>query len=127
MLLLGWGAVVLVFGVVPTHDTLQAVVGEEESLSTVVGHFAEFAVFAFLAGDWLLARRGQPSFLKAAVVALAMTAALGGVVELVQGPLPYRDMQLGDLATDVAGGIAGLVVLSCARARWAWEGRRRSE
>jgi len=118
--------VVVVFGVVPTQATLQAVVPERENLATVVGHFVEFAVFAFLAGQWLLARPTRGGYAKVLTLALVMTAALGGLIELVQGPLPYRDLQLSDLATDVAGGIAGLVVLSCVRRRSASAGRRRS-
>ena len=125
-MLLLWGAVVLFFGVVPTHETLQAVAGERESLSTVVGHFAEFALFAFLAGGWLLVRPDRPGVVRAAALALLMTVSLGALVELLQGPLPYRDMQLSDLGVDAAGAAAGLAALSCVRARRAWAGRRRT-
>jgi VanZ family protein len=126
LLLLVWAAFIVVFGVLPTHQALQAVVGEEESLSTVIGHFAEFAVFALLAGLWLSVRAPRLGLVKTAALVLVMTVGLGGAVELVQGPLPYRDMQLSDFATDVAGGVTGLVLFSCVRTRSAWEGRRRT-
>ena len=45
---------------------------------------------------------------------LALAAALGGAIELVQGPLSYRDAQVADFLVDVAGAAAGLAVFSAA-------------
>ena len=71
-------------------------------------------MFAFLAGRWLLARPAMGGYAKVLTLALVMTAALGGLIELVQGPLPYRDLQVGDLVIDVAGALAGVILLAAA-------------
>ena len=51
----------------------------------------------------------------------AATVAYGALIELLQMPLAYRSAQVGDLAIDAAGAVAGLLAFSCVRA---WRGRR---
>ena len=46
------------------------------------------------------------------VTALALAAVLGGAIEVIQGPLSYRDAQVADFLVDVAGAAVGLAVLS---------------
>jgi len=45
-------------------------------------------------------------------LALALAVALGGLIELVQLPLPYRDGQLVDIVVNAAGAAAGLAVFT---------------
>lgn len=121
---LAWGAVVLAFALLPTHGVLSSVAGERETLTTQVGHFAEFALLAALVERWLKARGAlaaetglalAPSHMAPAVGAWLATVAYGAAIEGVQLPLPYRDGQLADLVIDAAGALAGLVVLSAVR------------
>ena len=56
---------------------------------------------------WKLDARG-------ALIALALSAVLGGAIEVIQGPLSYRDAQVVDLLVDVAGAAVGLAALSVA-------------
>jgi VanZ family protein len=49
---------------------------------------------------------------RSAALALGLATALGGVIEVIQGPLPYRDAQVVDFIVDVAGAAAGLLILS---------------
>lgn len=111
-----WTAVVLLFGVLPTHATLQAVAGEGEGTLTMAGHFFEFAALAFLVA---MAWDGRPSW-RTFVRAAAVAVAIGVVVELVQGPLPYRDCQLSDVGVDTAGAALGLLTFSLVAS---WRGR----
>ncbi len=111
-----WTLVIIAAGVLPTQGAVRAVAGDggEDALTTV-GHFAAYAVLAFLVG---FALSGWEVRAGAVVVTLALAAALGAAIELVQAPLPYRDAQLVDFIVDVAGAALGLVVLSgAARAR----------
>lgn len=127
-----WALVVLAFAVVPTHAALKATVGERETLTTQVGHFVEFAVLAALALRWATARaeprpggtdegRAQPRgssdawIVRAAAVWVA-TVAYGALIEVIQLPLDYRSAQAGDLVVDAAGALAGVLVVSGARA-----------
>lgn len=118
---LAWAVVVVAFALIPLQAVLDATVPEHETAVTRAGHFFEFALLAFLLAvafdGWAVNRR---SVVGAAVVAIGM----GVLIELVQGPLPYRDCQLSDALTDVAGVALGLVVFSVVarapgrRSRW---------
>jgi VanZ family protein len=106
-----WAAAILVSGVIPTRSTVHAISDGHETLSTTVAHFAAYALLGFLLGVALSGWRVDVGRL---VLGLALAAALGGAIELVQGPLSYRDAQLVDFLVDVAGAAAGLVVFSAA-------------
>ena len=49
-----------------------------------------------------------------APLALALAAVLGGLIEVLQGPLPYRDAQLLDFFVNIAGAAVGLALFSAA-------------
>lgn len=104
-----WALVILVFGVVPTHETLAATAGTSENLVASLGHFAEYAVLAFVLavalGGWRLSVR-------AVALAALLAVGLGWLVEVVQAPLSYRDFQVSDGLVDMAGAAAGLIVFS---------------
>jgi hypothetical protein len=113
-----WVLVIIVFGVVPTHQTLAATVGNEENSVASLGHFVEYAVLAFLlARVFGGGRIGVRPFVLAAVAAVA----LGWAIELVQLPLTYRDFQVSDGLVDMAGAAVGLAVFSLAVV---WRSRR---
>ena len=117
-----WAAAIVVFGVLPTQGVVHAIAEGRDGLLTSAGHFASYAVLAFVLAvaldDWRLSRR-------AVLGAAALAVALGVAIELVQAPLPYRDCQLGDALVDAAGAALGLAVFSAvARAR-AWRPRWR--
>lgn len=114
-LTLAWAGVVLAFALLPLHGALSATVGERETLTTQVGHFVEFAVLAAL-GSWWACERGARGAVRAAAAGLAGAVLLGAVIEAVQSPLPYRSAQLGDLALDAAGALAGALAFSAVRA-----------
>jgi VanZ family protein len=104
-----WALAIVVFGVIPTHETLAATVGRHENSVASLAHFLEYAVFAFLLAVALGGWRVRASTLTAAAV---LAVGLGWVIELVQLPLPYRDFQVSDGVTDMAGVAAGLAVFS---------------
>ena len=110
-----WAAAIVVFGVLPTQGAVHVIAEGRDDLLAAVGHFASYAVLAFVLAvardDWRLSRR-------AVLGAAAVAVSLGVAIELVQAPLPYRDCQLGDALVDVAGAALGLAVFSAvARAR----------
>jgi VanZ family protein len=106
---------IVVLGVVPTRAALQATVPEQESATTTVGHFVAYLVFAFALA---MALGGPRPIWRDLLLAGALAVALGVLVELVQGPLPYRDLQLEDAVVDALGAALGLVAVSVvARAR----------
>ena len=110
-----WAAVIVVFGVLPTQGPIHAVAAGRDDQVASAGHFAAYAVLAFVLAvaldDW---RPGRRALLGAAALAIS----LGVAIELVQAPLPYRDCQLADAVIDAAGVALGLVVFSvAARAR----------
>jgi VanZ family protein len=104
-----WAAVILVSGLLPTQGAVEAVSGGRDDAVTTVGHFAAYALLGFLIGVAVGGWRVRAGTL---LVALALAAALGGLIELVQGPLDYRDAQLSDLVVDVAGAALGLAAFS---------------
>lgn len=119
---LGWATVVILFGLVPTREALQAVAGQRETAATVAGHFIEYALLAFLLaaalGGW---RRDSRALLPAALLAIG----LGGAIEAVQGLLPYRDAQLLDVVVNAAGAALGLALFSSVAPRRPGLRRRR--
>jgi VanZ family protein len=112
-----WAAAIVVSGVVPIGSVVQAV-GPPDPVTTT-GHFVAYVVLGFILvvviGGWRVTFRTL-------VLAFALAVALGAVVELIQGPIPYRDTSLLDLAVDAAGAAVGLAVVSAV----AWGRRSRS-
>jgi hypothetical protein len=104
-------ALIVVLGVIPTHETLHAVVGGGEDTAANSAHFIEYAALAFVLAvaleGWRPSRRGL------ALAGLA-SIALGIGIELVQLALPYRSAQLSDGLLDVAGTLVGLALVSWA-------------
>ena len=114
-----WAAVIVLFGVVPTHEALAATAGARENLVASLGHFFEYAFLAFALavafGGWKVEAR-------AIALSAAIAVALGWAIEVVQLPLPYRDFQVSDGLVDVAGVTAGLALFS---ALAVWRAARR--
>lgn len=104
-----WALVIVLTGVVPTHEALEATVGSREDLVASLGHFGEYAVLAFALaaafGGWRVEAR-------ALALAGGVSIALGWAMEVVQLSLPYRDFQVTDGLVDTAGAVAGLLVFS---------------
>lgn len=104
-----WAVVIVLSGVLPTQGPVHAVAGGRDVLLTTLGHFVTYAVLGFLLavalGGWEV--RGVML-----AWALVSAAALGVAIELVQGPLPYRDAQSVDAVVDVAGAALGLALFS---------------
>jgi len=119
---LAWALVILVFGLIPTHEALQAVAGQRETAATVAGHFLEYALLAFLLGPALGGWRRDP---RAAVSAAVLAVGLGITIELVQALLPYRDAQLSDVLVNAAGTALGLALFSWVAPPWPGRSRRR--
>lgn len=109
-----WAAVIFTSGVLPTQGAVATMSADHDWAMTTAAHFVAYMVLGFLlavaAGGWQV--RGRQL-----LVALLLAAALGGVIELLQGPLPYRDTQAFDFVVDVAGAAAG--VASFSGATWA--------
>ena len=102
-------AAIFISGVLPTSSTVHALSGGHDTFTTTAAHFAVYALLGFLLGVALGGWRIDAGRL---ALGLALAAALGGVIELAQGPLSYRDAQLVDFIVDVAGAAAGLLVFS---------------
>jgi VanZ family protein len=120
-LALAWAVIVLAFAVVPTHAVLSATVGGQEDLTTRIGHFAEFAVLAWLLAGWASGR--VENGWRAAALAWTTAVAYGAVIEVLQMPLSYRSAQWSDLATDAAGAAVGVLAFRCGLG-WAAPGAR---
>ena len=110
-----WAAALVVFGVLPTQGVVRAIAEGRDDLITSAGHFASYVFLAFVLAvaidDWQLSRR-------AVLGSAALAVGLGVAIELVQGPLPYRDCQLRDALVNAAGVALGLAAFSvAARAR----------
>lgn len=84
-----------------------------ETLTTTVAHFVAYALLGFLLG---VALGGWRVDVRSLALGLALAASLGGAIELVQGPLSYRDAQFFDLIANAAGAAVGLVVFSAVAA-----------
>jgi VanZ family protein len=90
---------------------VDAISGGRDDLVTTMGHLAAYAVLGFLMG---VALSGWRVRIRALLAGLALAAALGGVVEILQAPLSYRDAQISDFVVDVAGAVAGSAAFSVA-------------
>lgn len=106
-----WALVIVVAGVLPTHQVLAATAGEAENTVASWGHFVEYAILAFVLA---VAVDGWRLSLRALMWSALAAVALGWAVELVQAPLPYRDFQIADGLTDMAGVVVGLAAFSVA-------------
>ena len=115
----GWAVIIFISGVLPTAGAVKAVSAGHDTVTTTVGHFIAYALLGFLLG---IALGGWRVDLRRLALGLALAAVLGGAIEVVQGPLSYRDAQLADFLVDVAGAAAGLAVFSVA----VWATRSRS-
>jgi VanZ family protein len=103
--------VIFIAGVLPTHPVLAATAGDAENAVASSGHFVEYAVLAFLLA---VAVDGWRLSLRALAWSALGAVTLGWAVELVQAPLPYRDFQIADGLTDMAGVLVGLAAFSVA-------------
>jgi VanZ family protein len=114
-----WAAVILASGLLPTQDVIEAASRGRDDAVTTAGHFAAYVLLGFLVG---VALAGWEVRAGSLLLGLALSAALGGLVELVQAPLPYRSAEMMDLIVDVAGAAVGLVLFSAVppaeRSRW---------
>jgi VanZ family protein len=117
-----WGAVILVGAVLPVAEILGLDGSNRLSLIASSVHFVEFALFAlFVAVAWRLEVPASSGVIPAAIAGLLY----GLVIELIQGPIPYRDFGIFDLAFDVAGVAVGLGIAWLTRPRRisrAWSG-----
>jgi VanZ family protein len=113
-----WAAAIFASGMAPTASAVAAVSGGHDFAVTTAAHFVVYALLGLLLG---VAIAGWRPRVRDVLVALALAALLGGVIELIQGPLPYRDAQLSDFIVDVAGAALGLAIFSAA----AWWRRSR--
>jgi VanZ family protein len=104
-----WAGVILVSGMLPTQGAVSMISDGHDDLATMLGHFASYALLGFLLG---FALGGWRTRRDRVILALALAAALGGLIELVQMPLPYRDGQVVDMVVNLAGAAVGLVVVS---------------
>lgn len=114
-----WAAAVLVTGVLPTQSTVEAVSAGHDDIVTSLGHFASYVLLGFLLGGAL---EGWELEWRRLVLAWGLAVALGGLVELVQGPLAYRDAQAADVIANATGAATGLVLFSAV----VWATRSRS-
>jgi VanZ family protein len=106
-----WTAAIVVTGIAPMGGVVEAV-GPPDPVTTT-GHFVAYAVLAFVLARALGGPRMQ---IRSLVIAFALAAVLGAAIELVQGPIPYRDASLFDFTVDIAGAAVGLVVVSAVAA-----------
>ncbi len=104
-----WAAIILVTGLLPTQSTVEAVSGGHDDIATTLGHLAAYVLLGFLLGGAL---RGWGLEHKRLLLGWVLAVALGGVVEVVQGPLSYRDAQAADVIVNAVGAAIGLVLFS---------------
>jgi VanZ family protein len=102
-----WAVVIVAWGVLPIGGVVEKV-GPADPVTTT-GHFIAYMVLGFALP---LALGARPVPLQRLVLAFALAVALGAAVELIQGPIPYRDASFLDLAVDAAGAAVGLAVVS---------------
>jgi VanZ family protein len=98
---------IVVLGIVPIGDMVE-VVGPPNPITTT-GHFVAYAALAFVLA---VALSGWRPTRRTLVVTFLLAVALGAGVEVLQGPIPYRDASLLDLAVDAGGAAVGLAVFS---------------
>ena len=104
-----WAGTILVTGMLPTQGAVAMISDGHDDLATVLGHFASYALLGFLLG---VALGGWRTKRDRVILTLALAAGIGGVVELVQMPLPYRDGQVVDVVVNIAGAAVGLGAVS---------------
>jgi len=104
-----WAGAILVTGMLPTQGAVSLISDGHDDLATMLGHFASYALLGFLLGAALGGWRTRRDRV---LLALALAAVLGGLIELVQIPLPYRDGQVVDAVVNLAGAAVGLVAVS---------------
>lgn len=104
-----WAGAIAVTGLLPTQSVVTAVSGGRDDSATLLGHFAAYALLGVLLG---LAFGGWESPGRGVALAWVLAAALGALVEVVQGPLPYRDAQAADMLVNAVGAAVGLLLLS---------------
>jgi VanZ family protein len=102
-----WAAAIIASGVLPIGGVVAAI-GSPDPVTTT-GHFVAYVVLGFMLP---MALDGWGASRRTLALAFALAAALGLAVELLQGPIPYRDASLFDLAVDAAGAAVGLAVFS---------------
>jgi len=105
-----WAAVILVTGLLPTQTAVEAFSRGHDTVATTAGHFAAYLLLGLLLGAALGGLRAWIQM----VSTLALAALLGGVIEVAQAPLPYRDAELLDFFVNIAGAAVGLLLLSAA-------------
>lgn len=115
-----WAPVILVVSVVPVAWVFGATPRATWSLSSELGHFFEFGLFAALVAlSRERAGAGASALLAGAVAAIAY----GVAIELIQWPIPYRSADPRDVAVDVLGVTSALAILWYLRRRAAAGGR----
>lgn len=106
-----WAVAIAVTGVLPTQSAVSAVSRGHDDVATLSGHFAAYALLGLLLGVALGAWESPG---RSVTLAWALAVALGALVEVAQGPLPYRDAQAVDMLANAAGAAAGLLLLRAA-------------
>jgi VanZ family protein len=107
-----WALAILIGGVLPIAAIFDLPESDAWSLSASLVHLAEFAVFTMLvAVAW---RRRVPSstgLIPAAVLGLLY----GLAIEIIQGPIPWRDFSWSDFGFDALGIALGALLLTLVR------------
>ena len=106
-----WAVVILATGLLPTQTAVEAFSRGHDTAATTAGHFAAYLLLGFLLGAAL---GGLRAGWMRMFSTLALAALLGGVIEVAQAPLPYRDAQLLDFFVNIAGAAVGLLLLRAA-------------
>lgn len=105
-----WAAVIAFVSTAPPEWTLGGIPRAGWSAVSTAGHASEFAILCALL--WLAGTGPRPRARLSSACLIALGAGL--LVELVQGPIPYRACDPLDLLADAAGigvAAAGISVL----------------
>lgn len=117
----GWAVVGATLGILGVYLLVLTRMGIPEERS----HLIEYGIVGILIHEALKERAGaDAAILRPALLAIAMTAAVGTVDEIIQGFLPNRVFDVRDIAFNAAAGamaVTASVVLSWTRSRF---GRR---
>jgi hypothetical protein len=106
-----WAGVILVLALVPVSWVFGIAPVDVWTLLGALGHYFEYVVLtALVAVGWgeAVGRR------RALAMAAAVGAVYGVLMEVVQLPLPYRQFDVRDMATDWAGVATAVVLVSAA-------------
>lgn len=101
-----YAAAVLIVGVIPVPQ-----VGPKIPSLDKVEHLLEYLLFS-----WLLVHAQLSSgraWARAASAACLAAALYGGLIELIQAFLPYRNAEWLDVAANSLGGLAGVYCVGC--------------